>query len=220
MAPTVEFDVAFDVSKSGEAINITVGAVDLTPLGSDPLANRSTPTLDRLNECVTEVLRTVRFPMYLRGSQFHSENQLSLTDSPVRNAWSQNQVLKDARLQYLFDHPPERPRAGFMKELVDAFGARDIKACVVAHPDEAGSLGTDPLPVRWTIQPDGSADDVVVTEPRVKRSALRKCVEAAIRAWRFPKPPYGAASTTQMTHAFDLQHLTGEAKRGGGERER
>lgn len=75
-----------------------------------------------------------------------------------------------------------------------------LKACVDRHHLEFPGW-TGKLVVRWTIRPDGTVKNVVVTSAELLDTPIAACVVQAIQGWKFPA---GAAEAT-VTVPFTFQ---------------
>lgn len=92
-------------------------------------------------------------------------------------------------------------------------GAREeIRGVVSQHRDEIRrcyeqALRAQPnlagrVVVGWTVLPDGRTAEVSVEEDGLGDEPVAKCLLAAVRRWRFPKPEGGAAITVRYPWVF------------------
>jgi len=94
---------------------------------------------------------------------------------------------RSKRTVYLPPEPGKESLSGSDVMEVVSGHKSDVINCIQTHEPAAPESGKGRFVVRWRIQPSGSTQDVLVETEELKGTPFARCIEGAVRTWKFPQ---------------------------------
>jgi len=97
---------------------------------------------------------------------------------------------EDPRAKRTVYLPPEPGKDSLStSDIMEVVGSHKaaIVNCIETHEPAAPEGGKGRVVVRWNVQPSGSATDVQVETDALKGTPFARCIEGAVRTWKFPQ---------------------------------
>ncbi len=94
---------------------------------------------------------------------------------------------RSKRTVYLPPEPGKESLSGSDVMEVARGHKSDIINCIQTHEPPTLKSGERRFVVRWRVQPSGSPQDVLMETEELKGTPLARCIEGAVRTWKFPQ---------------------------------
>ncbi len=97
---------------------------------------------------------------------------------------------EDPRARRTVYLPPEPGKESLStSDIMEVVGSHKeaIVNCIETHEPAAPEGGKGRFVVRWNVQPSGSPTDVLVETDALKGTPFARCIEGAVRTWKFPQ---------------------------------